>query len=331
MTRAKDILNSLNENMEVEEILRGEVSHEKASFGKNRERSLDRFLVSGNIHRPVGNVSTNKKLEAAIYSIQQDMQGLYFDIHTMKTDELLRFEDKRYNDILNEVNQFWGLKEEYNNMGFTHKRGLLLYGREGTGKSCLLKQVTEDVIKHDDVIFITKDPNLLVRGLKQFREVEPDRRCLVLMEDIDTIIRYDEHAILELFDGDSQMDGVLFLATTNYIDRLPPRILRAGRFDRKLEIKNPPKEGRLAYFKHKLGLNEDEAKLEELADKTDGFSFGQLREFLVSTYCLKVDKDVAVKRIRNNLEESISEKQLDKELNKIFSSGMRIAESLSGY
>ena len=140
-------------------------------------------------------------------------------------------------------------------------------------------------------------------GIKAFREVEPDRHILAVLEDVDELVKYNEHALLELFDGENQEDGVLYLATTNYIDRLPPRMIRAGRFDRKIKVYDPPAEGRRAYFQHKLGTNEKEDKIEELVKDTDGMSFSQLKELVVSVYCLGQKKGEALKRIKNNLEE----------------------------
>jgi len=287
--------------------------------GKTRKKHLTQFLVSGNVYSPMGDVDTVSTLEAGIYDIKYKGGSYVYEVHELKTDEILRFEDERYNTVLNEISHFWTLKKSFDEMGFTHKRGVLLFGVPGSGKSCLTKLVMEDTVNKGDIVFIAKDSSGLVTGLEHFREVEPERKCLVVIEDIDELVRYHERPILELFDGDSQMDNLVILATTNYPDRLPPRVLRAGRFDRKIEIKNPPKAGRLAYLKHKLAIHEDESKIDELAEKTKGFSFGQLREFLVSTYCLGQDVDLAIKRITVNMEESaLSEAELDEQLRTVF-------------
>jgi len=306
MSRAQEILSDVSEK-------------------KQRKQVFKQYTVIGNSFSPVGDLTLSDSLLPGIYDIKDTMTGIVFEFHDFSTDELLRFEDSRYNEILEEINQFWELKDDFNKMGFTHKRGILLFGTPGCGKSCLLKLVMEEMVERNDVAFVAKNAHTLVAGLAQFREVEPERKVLVITEDIDEIIRYGEHSILELFDGDSQMDNVLFLATTNYIDRLPPRILRSGRFDRKMEIKNPPPEGRREYLKHKLGMFEEISKIDELVDKTDDFSFAQLREFLVSVYCLKQDEKKVIDRIRNHLEESlgISEQLLDLKLRETF-------EGLSG-
>jgi ATP-dependent 26S proteasome regulatory subunit len=250
---------------------------------------------------------TEKTIPAGVYRIMYTPSGVIYEVHDISTDEILRFEDSRYNKVLDEIQKFWTLKEDFTKMGFSHKRGLLLYGTPGGGKSSLLKLAIQDAVDEGNLVFITNDAHTLVEGLKTVREIEPDRRVLCVLEDIDEIVRYGEHSILELFDGDSQTDNVLFLATTNYIDRLPPRILRAGRFDRKIRIDNPPVEGRLKYLQAKLKGNIAEERIVELAEKTDGLSFGQLREFLIATFCLKQNEDKVIHRLKNHLEVDLSE------------------------
>lgn len=272
-----------------------------------RKQIYKKYIVRDNTFQPVGEVVTIKEVPAGIYKIGRNMQGLYFEQHDLNTDKILRFEDSRYNEILREIDKFWGLKENYKNMGFTHKRGILLYGVPGSGKSCLLKIAMEDSVKNDNIVLIAKSGSMLAEGLTQIKDIEKKRKVLAIIEDIDEIVRYNEHSILELFDGENQMDNILFLATTNYINRLPARILRASRFDRKIEIENPPYNGRYAYLENKLKGQKNEMELKVLAEKTNGFSFGQLREFIVAAYCLKQNEDQVISRLRANLETSLIE------------------------
>jgi SpoVK/Ycf46/Vps4 family AAA+-type ATPase len=285
-----------------------------------RTQEFKKYIVQGNSFKPVGNIKTINELDSGIYSLKNTMDGVEFEVHDIKTDKLLRFEDERYTAVMNEIADFWKLKEDFSKMGFNHKRGMLLYGTPGSGKTCLLKLVIEDSVKQGNVVLIAKNPNTLVTGLKQLKEIESNRKVLVILEDVDEIVRYNEHAILELFDGPEQVSNVLFLCTTNYPERLPQRIMRENRLDRKIEIGNPPLEGRLAYLNIKLKEHEDDNVIQKLAEKTKGFSFAQLREFLVSTYCMKQDIDTVINRIRKGYENhNISEAELDKKLNAILS------------
>jgi len=289
-------------------------SNEPTSSSKKKQ-VLIQYMVGENSFHPVGQIKTVKTLPPGIYNIQESMQGPYFEITDIRTDNLLKFADSRYNMILEEIDKFWKIKDNFKNMGFLHKRGVLLYGNPGTGKSCLLKQVMEGMVKRGDLVFMAGTSSYRIKdGLSLLKEVEPDRQVLAVMEDID---EFDEHTLLQLFDGNTIFDDVLFLGTTNYINKLQPRLLREGRFDRKIRIDNPPLEGRVAYFNYKLGKREPSERIKEMAEKTKGFSFGQLREFLVSVYCLGYDIDETVKRIQSGREEfDITEGELDRKLMK---------------
>ncbi len=275
------------------------------------------YTFNGSILRPVGNLSLVKELEAGVYDLGSDMQGPYLVPTDVKTDDLLKFDDKRQKRVLSEIAKFWDMRSSFENMGFMHKRGILLYGSPGTGKSCILKLVIGNVIKSNDIILKVKSPRNLTQTLSYVRDIEPKRRILAILEDVDEMCNYDEHSLLQLFDGDSQQDGICMLGTTNYLDRLPERMLRTGRFDRKIEIGNPDEKGRYAYFNHKLKGKEDDKIIDKLVAETEGLNFSQLKEILVSTYCLGYDFNETLTRIKNNLE-PFSEKKnnvLDRKIN----------------
>ena len=46
-------------------------------------------------------------------------------------------------------------------------------------------------------------------------------------------------------------------------------------------------------------------EIKELVEKTDNFSFGQLREFIVGAFCLNKPVDEVINRIRNHLDEGL--------------------------
>ena len=273
----------------------------KDGIGKQREKEFYKYIVGKNKFRPTGNIQTVEKIPSGIYKVGHDMQGLYFDLHELKTDEILSFEDVRYNQVLNEINEFWSLRDNFNKMGFTHKRGIMLYGPPGTGKSCLLKLAMAESVKEGNIVLVGESIRDLHSGVIMIKDVEPNRKLLAVAEDVEQL---SEHSLLQILDGDDQLENFLFLTTTNYIERIPPRVLRPSRIDRKIEVLNPPATGRRAYFKNKFEGRNIKDNVEEVVALTDGFSFAQLREFMVSVYCLKQDKKQVSERIRKNFEVS---------------------------
>lgn len=108
-------------------------------------------------------------------------------------------------------------------------------------------------------------------------------------------------------DGESQTDGTLLVCTTNYLDRLPARVLRAGRLDTKIEVFAPPPEGRKAYFKYKLGEGQDESVIDQMVEATPDFSFAECREFLVNHRLLKKDISKSASLVRSMDRSAVSE------------------------
>ena len=253
-------------------------------------------------YRPMGDIKLQGQLNASVYKIESSMGGPYFAEHYIDTDNLLRFDDKRYSTVVDEINKFWEQKANFDKLGFSHKRGILLEGIPGGGKSCLTKIVMENMINDGNVVFIgdSGTPYTISKGLNVFRQIEPNRRAVLVVEDIDEGMNYSEREWLSFLDGDMQVPGILTLATTNYLNRMSERFLRPGRFDQIINIPTPPYEGRYAYLKEKLDSILSDMDIQKLANDTDGFSFGQLREFLVGVYCLDQNKDMVLNRLKRS-------------------------------
>ena len=117
-------------------------------------------------------------------------------------------------------------------------------------------------------MFVCGAPALLTRGLATFRRIEPARPAVCVFEDVDAIVQgHGEDELLALLDGETRVDHVLNVATTNYPERLDQRfVARPRRFDRVLRIDPPDGEARRAYLAAKLGA--DDAEVERWAEAT---------------------------------------------------------------
>ena len=220
-----------------------------------------------------------------------DNIGYFIERMTIQTDDLIRFPDLICNDVIDQVNHFWKpeTRDRMNELGFIHKRGLMMYGPPGCGKTCTIQIIIENIIKEGGIVLYSERANEVIYWLKQLRMVEPDRNIVVLLEDFDDLVEDRESKWLALLDGEYQVDGVVFLATTNYIKKIDKRFInRPSRFD--LIVKVPPisAESRGIYFKHKLPELREEVNAETLdnyVEMTEGFQIAHLREFIISTEC----------------------------------------------
>jgi SpoVK/Ycf46/Vps4 family AAA+-type ATPase len=256
---------------------------------------------------------TEKSLPGGVYTVVSTQAGLVFQPKKLSTDDLLRFEDPTHQEIIGEINNFWALKPKYSKLGFLHNRALLMWGPPGSGKSCISKIVVADVVNMKNIVLNCDDIYLVSGALNAIREVEPQRQIMVLMEDIDSL--RGEGKLLSLLDGEDTVDNILYLCTTNYIDRIPERVLRPGRIDRRISVPCPPRAGRIAFLKSKIGGpitgdDNNSAVINRLADATDGLSFAHLRELLVGVYCLGHKPEEVIKRLKNKGAEELTKQSI---------------------
>jgi len=186
----------------------------------------------------------------------------------------------------------WPLKypDIFRKAGTNPPKGIMLYGKPGTGKTLLAKAVANE----SGVNFISiKGPQLISRyvgeserGVREtFRKARHAAPTILFLDEIDSLIprrgssSTDAHVtervisqFLTEMDGIEELKGVVVLAATNRLDLVDPAILRSGRFDLLFELSLPDEEIRLKIFKihtknKPLAQNVD---LTKLAKETDG-------------------------------------------------------------
>jgi len=152
--------------------------------------------------------------------------------------------------------------------------------------TCALRTVIEDLIKNQSGIVVDFcSPSLIKEGYEMVRKIHPDIPIIVMVEDLDAVLyRYSESDVLNLLDGMYGIDNTVFVATTNYPEKLGSRIMnRPSRFDKRIFIGMPTEAARQVYLNAKL-KNLEESK--KWAKDTDGFSIAHLKELFVAVKIL---------------------------------------------
>lgn len=265
----------------------------------SKKEKFDKFLKNDNVFSPIPIHDISDKLEPGMYSSQIDEWGrVYFTKMELAFDEIVDLPSGEYDFIVKEMEHF--LKPEtqnlFNQYNFVYKRSTLLYGLPGTGKTVIVNRIAQHIIKLGGVVLFNPDPDDLSTYFEVLDSIQPDTKLLVVFEEIDETLRHSEQALLHLLDGEVQKNNVIYMATTNHIDRVPDRIIRPGRFSTVLEIKYPDRKAREHYLTQKLKLNPE--MVEELTEKTDGLSIDEIKEVVVSRVCLGQGSDFVIQRIK---------------------------------
>lgn len=245
----------------------------------------------------------------AVYKIKNHMQrGIYFEKVDLATEDLIKFPEANGNKVVDEIQKFWTVEDLYKSYNLPYKRGILMYGPPGGGKSCTIKILMKDVIDRGGIGLIFNQPDLFIDGFRLVREIQPHVPIVVLMEDIDAIVEdFSESEVLNILDGAYDLNKVVFLATTNYPERLGDRILnRPSRFDKRYKIPNPDKVCRRIYLENlieKVNLKIDPNILEKSVEETDGMSLAHLKELFISVFILEEPLAEALNVLRDMCDE----------------------------
>ena len=195
-------------------------------------------------------------------------------------------------EILDDLSRFFAAREIYEKYSIPWKRGILLTGPPGNGKTCTIKALVNQLSR----------PCLYVKSLKSeddsddvniknvFARARQSAPCILVLEDLDSLIAdASKSAFLNELDGFPSNTGMAVIGTTNHPERLDPAIAdRPSRFDRKFHFGPPDCSLRAEFLRVWNDDIEPSARLSagaitSVAAETEGFSFAYLRELCTSS------------------------------------------------
>lgn len=200
--------------------------------------------------------------------------------------------------------------DRYTQIGARLPNGVIFYGPPGTGKTLMARAIAGEAnvpfFKANGSDFVELYVGLGARRIRKlYKTARKNAPCIVFIDEIDSVgsargqfrgSSEDDKtltALLNELDGFSGNEGVITIAATNRLQDLDPALVRPGRFDRQLAVPLPDKDERLSilnlYVKDKK-ISED-LSVQQLADKTVGFSPSELENLMNEAAIKAVTKD----------------------------------------
>lgn len=271
------------------------VEHRKPGEVCQYYRHFDGFMPT---------TETIQNLPPGCYELCVDQQGIYAVPTLPSVGLLLELPEMRSEEVVKMSDTFWNSEKDYKEGnefvrgGAAFKMGVMLYGPPGTGKSCTVKILSNKIVDRGGTVFFANiSPECINGFLTKFATIENNRKCIVILEDLDSLIRnFGESGYLNMLDSAQSIDNVFFIATTNYPDRLDPRIYnRPGRFSHVVKIGLPVPKAREAFLKAILKNHKD---VGYIVEHSEGFSIDHLSALVNAVYREKKSLKDEIDRLR---------------------------------
>ncbi|KFY24321.1 hypothetical protein V493_05314 [Pseudogymnoascus sp. VKM F-4281 (FW-2241)] len=261
---------------------------------KEAKERIDKLLMA------VGRWSADVHSEIYVFdnSRWSKDRKLYLSVMGTKWSDIILSPSLK-DGIISDITTFFDSEEMYTSLNIPWKRGIILHGTPGNGKTLSIKALINTLQTSE-----RKIPSLYVKSFDNcshgpkysIREIFTRARtmapCLLIFEDLDSLVTAKIRAyFLNEVDGLESNDGICMIGSTNHLNTLDPAIAkRPSRFDRKYHFGLPgpsEREAYCTYWGEKLEGKTTVAMTGEmvtvLAGFTEGFSFAYLKELFLSS------------------------------------------------
>lgn len=199
--------------------------------------------------------------------------------------------------IVQDIQNFKKSKTWYTQAGIPYRRGYLLKGLPGTGKTSIVNGIAHEFSMSVHTVNLSEMSDSSLASA--CREMEAN--SILLLEDIDAAVKTRElqksaevdkadsdklfgvtlSGLLNVLDGINSPSGVLVFMTTNHAERLDPALIRPGRCDVKISFGPATRDQKLELYS-RFFTEDSEAVRVEFVDADTSVTMSDLQERLLN-------------------------------------------------